>query len=151
MTCGIYGITNNESEAMYVGRAEDINKRFLQHCNVQPIDLAIANEGVNNFTLSVIEELPFDLNLLKERERYWIKYYNVENDPKHYNIGLSKYSLWDASYCRYEKHSMYRNNRELNPCRCFRYTYDNYRLPMGRFEDFVSCEVIYRLVEDALK
>ena len=158
MTCGIYSITNNNTESMYVGMATDIQRRFSDHCRIQLIDLAIANEGVDNFTLNVIEELPNDMSILKKKERYWINYYDVENDPKHYNVGYSghnngfaKYTLWDPSKCDYQKNNMYRYNRDPNPCKCFIPVYNAHRIRMGLFSEPLSCEIINELIKDALK
>ena len=161
MTCGIYSITNSNTESMYVGQSTNIENRFKTHCNAQPIDIAIANEGVDNFTLRVIERLPKNADILKKKERYWINFYDVENNPKHYNVGqgkhpnslvnldTSKYTLWNPTISGYKKDLMFRRNREPNPCRCFSVKYDAYVIPIGYFHDSLSCEIINELIKDA--
>lgn len=156
VTCGIYSITNNNTGSIYIGRAKDIQQRFITHCSVPPIDLALATEGVENFTLSVVEETPNDIDILKRKEKYWIKYYDVENNPKHYNVGSGnhdgrgKYNLWDSTKCSYQKNSMYQCNRTPDPCKCFIPIYNTYPIRMGLFSEPLSCEIINELIKDAL-
>lgn len=88
MTCGIYLITNKINGHMYVGQSTRIEDRFNEHRQHHDlaIDKAILKYGSNNFTYDIIEELPNDINILHEREMYWIKFYNTYEDRKHYNL-----------------------------------------------------------------
>ena len=164
VTSGIYKIEDKETGQKYIGQSKDIENRFRSHCYVSEIDLAIATKGEDNFDFSIIEELSEDK--LNEREEYWIEYYNTYEDPFHYNSqkggncgsvhnllcgGLVKYTLWDAYLCAYEKYDMYKRGRTPNPCRCFRVKFNTYRVPIGKFHDFVSCEIISRLIKEAVK
>lgn len=94
MSCGIYKITNLINGHMYIGMSKDIEKRFSDHKtkaihSKRKDDLdkvlykAIRKYGAENFSFEIIEEC--DENLLKEREIYWIKYYNTYEDRQHYN------------------------------------------------------------------
>lgn len=94
MSCGIYKITNKENGHMYIGLSKNIERRFSDHktkaLNSKKQDdldkvlyKAMRKYGVDNFTYEIIEECPEEQ--LKEREIYWIKYYNTYEDRNHYN------------------------------------------------------------------
>ncbi len=145
--CGIYKIENKKTGQIYIGQSTDIQRRFKRHCSVLPVDLAIANEGVENFDFTTIEQVSFDK--LIERESYWIDYYNTLNS-NHYNRckghNLKKYLLWDTSKCYYRVYNMLGHNRKPNPCRCFAAKYNGHVLQIGLFEDFLSCEIVNDLI-----
>lgn len=160
-------IKNKKTGQIYIGQSKNIERRFRNHCNITAIDLAIANEGVDNFDFSIIEEV--DESLLKEREQYWINYYNAHQNPKHYNRklkpeeslkngyghnnGRAKYTLWDITCCRYQKDKMVKNNNPLDyPRKCFIFKHKGKIIPIGTyFYDFISCEIINQLIEEAIK
>ena len=88
---------------------------------------------------------------LLERERYWIDFYNAYENEYHYNLSsgccfsdMFKYDLWDVGCCHYKK-------GRPDGQKVFSFIYDNYRIPMGMFNDFVSVEIINRLVKEAIK
>ena len=150
MTCGIYKIKNKKTGQIYIGQSKNIEVRFLKHCNTSLVDIDIAINGVDNFDFSIVEET-IDLD---EREKFWIEYYNTYKNKNHYNRdigGNSKYSLWNSNYVKYSKDKMHQHNREPNPCRCFYPKYEGYVIHIGYFHDFVSCEVISQLIEEAIK
>lgn len=88
--CGIYRITNIETEQMYVGQAKDIRERVREHCKMGlKIDCPNPNKlytnmqkyGIENFAFELLEKCePAQLN---EREKYWIDFY------KTYDFGLN--------------------------------------------------------------
>lgn len=89
---GIYKITNLKNGKMYIGQSRQIEKRFQQHKNqskfleedkwYNQLHIDMYSIGVDNFSFEIIEECSIeDLN---EREEYWIKYYNSQEDG--YNI-----------------------------------------------------------------
>lgn len=91
MVSGVYLITNLINGHMYVGGSVDIMRRFRQHklgvdAGIHPIDNAIKKYGVDNFSFQIITELPPDWKIISEYEKYWIKFYNTFEDPKHYNL-----------------------------------------------------------------
>ena len=59
---------------------------------------------------------------------------------KHHN---NKYSLWDSGKAVYDSGDHNRNK----PFRC---NYKGYRLPIGMFCEWISCEIINNLIDDAL-
>lgn len=94
MTCGIYKITNKINGHSYIGLSKDIEKRFNDHkikafSSKRKDDIekvlykAIRKYGINNFNFEILEEC--EEEVLKEREIYWIKFYNTYEDKFHYN------------------------------------------------------------------
>lgn len=79
--CGIYKITNKINNKVYIGKAINIYKRWIEHKNNmkyekynQIIYKAMRKYGIENFSFEIIEEC--DKYILDEREKYWIRYYN---------------------------------------------------------------------------
>lgn len=129
--CGIYKIENLINGKIYIGQSVDINYRFKNHKSESfnpksnayetAIHRAIRKHGIDKFSFEIIEEC--NQNELKEREIYWIKYY--DSYGKGYNmthggegantIDKQKiYNLWDkgmsisdiSEYTKHEKHSI---------------------------------------------
>lgn len=91
--CGVYKLINLVNGKIYVGSTKDLYERKWQHFN----DLK-RNKHYNtylqnswnkykeeNFKFEVIEYIE-DINLLLEREQYWINFYNVIDKKYGYNI-----------------------------------------------------------------
>lgn len=84
---GIYKI-NYPNKKIYIGLSCDIKRRIQEHNNINkaksPCDLAIKKYG----KIQEIEILEFvnDKNLLKEKECYWIQYYQSNDKDKGYNL-----------------------------------------------------------------
>jgi hypothetical protein len=94
MTCGIYKITQKDTDHAYIGLSVNIEHRFSDHKNKpfsskkqddqdKVLYKAIRKYGVDKFNFEILEECPKEK--LKEREQYWIKYYNTYEDRQHYN------------------------------------------------------------------
>lgn len=91
----IYKITNKNTGKIYIGLTtkERPTDRFSQHRyiathpeqekNISYLHRAMNAEGVDNFSFDIIEEV--DNEILCEREKYWIKYYNSLS-PNGYNL-----------------------------------------------------------------
>ena len=84
---GIYKITDKTNGLVYIGQAMNIKRRFSEHKTSNKgkkgtIDYIIRTKGVNNFIFEVIEECT--IQELKEREQYWIAYYDSYN--RGYNL-----------------------------------------------------------------
>lgn len=109
---GIYKITNQLTQEVYIGQSKNIEHRIAQHKAASKrlnetalLYRKIREYGIENFSFDVIEECNVDK--LDEREIYWISYYN--SYEKGYNmtrggqgdntasyIDVQKvYSLWD--------------------------------------------------------
>ena len=93
---GIYCIRNISNKKVYIGKAKCIWKRIHGHLSAIKLkDNTKTNEylinsfykyGKKNFEYFVLEYLDLDENLLKERELYWIEFYESTNKEKGYNL-----------------------------------------------------------------
>lgn len=88
---GIYKYENKIDGKIYIGRSIHIERRKWEHVNhpspYSYFDTTIGEIGESAFNFEVIEECSADL--LKEREKYWIKYYNccvLDNPNGGYNL-----------------------------------------------------------------
>ena len=88
---GIYKYTNKKDGKIYIGRSINIQRRRWEHLNhpspYSYFDQTITTIGEDQFNFEVIEECSADK--LKEREKYWIKFYNccvLENRDGGYNL-----------------------------------------------------------------
>jgi group I intron endonuclease len=101
---GIYKITNKLNNKAYVGLSVDIENRWKAHttfafkkCDTpyhkNRLYSALRKYGVENFKFEVIEECEFDQ--LKEREIYWIAYYDTFNNGYNLTTGgdISGYNV----------------------------------------------------------
>lgn len=75
---GIYKITNPENK-IYIGYSKNIERRFKEYltlqCKTQKLlKDSIQKYGVENHIFEIIEECC--LENIKEKEKYWIKYYD---------------------------------------------------------------------------
>lgn len=85
MSTGIYKITNLINGNAYVGLSVNIEKRWKSHKerSMMPFDKeydkvlykAFRKYGLENFKFEILEECEYDQ--LKEREMYWIAYYDT--------------------------------------------------------------------------
>lgn len=90
----IYKIENQINKKLYIGKTlYPIEHRWKQHQynstkkdfkNI-PLYNAIKKYGLNNFSISIVEEVK-DVNILSQRQKYWIKYFNTYQ--KGYNATL---------------------------------------------------------------
>lgn len=88
---GIYKYTNKLNGKIYIGRSINISHRKWEHLhNPSPysyFDQTITKIGEDNFDFEVVEECTLDA--IKEREKYWIKFYNccvLDNRDGGYNL-----------------------------------------------------------------
>lgn len=90
---GIYKISNNINNKVYIGCSTDISKRFKEHRNYvlspkqynKTLYKAFRKYGIENFTFSILEECSKDF--LSIREQYYIKLYNSYLDGYNETIG----------------------------------------------------------------
>ena len=84
--CGIYKITNLNTEQCYIGQSVNIAERWKQHCKCGlGIEASATNilynsmqkDGVWNFTFELLEQCSKEL--LNEKEKFWIQMYQSNN------------------------------------------------------------------------
>jgi len=103
----IYLIHNIKNNKVYVGKTDDINRRWREHCSIANstnkspkylIGRAIAKYGVDNFVISTIQNFDSE-NVCLEAEKYWIKFFDSQNRDLGYNIteGGSGVGGWHPS------------------------------------------------------
>mgnify|MGYP004628732341 CR=1 FL=1 len=106
----IYELRNNINGKSYVRQTIDIQKRLWKHKSIAKTknykntnkfytDLDLF--GIDNFTLIILESC--DVNLLDEKERYWIKKLNTI-EPNGYNILVGGHKLYKTENPFYGKH-----------------------------------------------
>lgn len=94
--CGIYKFENLETHQVYIGQSKNIYQRYGAHYkdaftksarekSGSKIDQALY-ERPDVFEFTIIEQC--EENQLNERENFWIKYYNSQNNG--YNVLLPK-------------------------------------------------------------
>lgn len=98
----IYKISNKINNKVYIGKTlSSLEKRFKEHINdceksrmeKRPLYRAMCKYGVENFYIELVEESPIDI--LSERECYWIKYYNSYHDGYNATIGGDGVQTYD--------------------------------------------------------
>lgn len=99
---GVYRITNKATGKVYIGESLNLTDRMSSHRNaksklrhmkmkdIQVIDQAIINEGVDAFQWDVLESSITDIRLSnieyrRNREAYYIEQYDSTNPEKGYN------------------------------------------------------------------
>lgn len=89
--CGVYKITNINTNKIYIGQSTDIANRWSGHIKSafgldgvadSIFQRALKADGIDNFTFEVIEKC--DKSELRERERFWIGFY--ESNIYGYNM-----------------------------------------------------------------
>lgn len=89
----IYKITNNINNKIYIGQTiQDINLRWNSHKSLlrkrthsnEHLQSAWIKYGEDNFIFEIIETV--NIELLNEREKYWIEFYDSTNKDKGYNL-----------------------------------------------------------------
>jgi group I intron endonuclease len=94
MTCGIYRILNNVNGKGYVGHSRDLVLRWRDHRSElrgkyhdnDHLQAAWNKYGEEAFLFEVLEECSKEL--LKERELFWVGYYNTLDRAFGYNIEI---------------------------------------------------------------
>ena len=90
---GIYKITEKENPKMfYVGKSNDIERRFKEHKTKTyeqsriPFDGYIKEKGIDAFTYEILEECRVEE--LSEREKYWVNKLNAKASGNKFDGGL---------------------------------------------------------------
>ena len=90
---GIYKITEKENPKMfYVGKSNDIERRFKEHKTKTyeqsriPFDGYIKEKGIDAFTYEILEEC--SIEELSEREKYWVDKLDAKASGNKFEGGL---------------------------------------------------------------
>lgn len=116
----IYKITNNINNKIYIGKTfYSLEKRFKEHCRdsqknrneKRPLYLAMNKYGIENFSISLIEET----DIPEEREKYWIEYYGSFKNGYNATVGGdgTKYADYDLIYSLYKEGKTYKEIQEI--------------------------------------
>lgn len=108
----IYKIKNNVNGKLYIGKTnQTIVDRFAQHCKDclrdseknRPLYKAMNKYGVQNFSVEQVEECSPDI--VNEREKYWIEYYNSFKQGYNATLGGdgASYLDYDLIYYTYKE------------------------------------------------
>ena len=121
----IYLITNDINSKVYVGQTiQTLNKRFNGHCCYSKSDRsvnmyikrAIHKYGRDKFHIQLIEECP--VNILNEREKYWINFYNSYYNG--YNATLGGDGQCKYNYDEIVNYYLAHDNSLLQTCQHFK-------------------------------
>ena len=95
--CGIYKITNQKNDLLYIGQAVDIATRWKNHAKAglgidtpanNKLYKAIIEDGLENFSFELLEECNRDQ--LNEKEKFYIKLYQSDQFGYNSNSGINK-------------------------------------------------------------
>lgn len=84
----IYKITNDINDKIYVGKTlYTIEKRWREHrrdylqrrYENRPLYAAMRKYGIEHFSINIVEEI-FNINIINDREIYWIEYFDSFNN-----------------------------------------------------------------------
>ena len=83
---GIYKITDQTTQRVYIGQSVDISTRIKQHIKrglgaetplKNKLYPAMDEIGVENFSFEIVEQC--SRNMLNEKEKFWIDYFDSKN------------------------------------------------------------------------
>ena len=82
----IYETTNTVNGKKYIGKLT--SSKFVPNYlgSGKLLNYAIKKYGKDKFKVKVIEEIEGNLQILNEREKYWIKHFNAVESDLYYNI-----------------------------------------------------------------
>lgn len=123
----IYKITCNITNKIYIGKSQTtVEDRWNGHCKAAflpshsdynfPFHRAIRKYGKENFTIETIDE-ENDSNKLKEKEKYWISYYNSYKEG--YNATLGGDGQCKYDYDKIVNYYLSHNFSLLDTCKEF--------------------------------
>lgn len=122
----IYCITNVINNKQYVGKCvTSIEQRFKEHCadskrrklENRPLYKAFNKYGIDNFKLSLLETVE-DLNLLSEREIFWISELDTRNNGYNATYGGDGRLLYDHQLIIKTYHEVKNVKQTAKKCGC---------------------------------
>lgn len=118
----IYVIKNNINSKIYVGQTvQSLDLRFKEHINDVMdnciIHKAMRKYGINNFWIEPIEEC--DNNLLNDKEKYWIQYFDSYKNGYNATLGgegYQRYSIEELKEYYFKNNSSFRRTAKHFKC-----------------------------------
>ena len=92
----IYSITNEINGKSYIGKTNDLVRRWKEHCyhkgNTSILEKAFTKYGIEHFVFDIVAQIPFDTikelnDVLKQLEVYYIALYDTFNKGYNATIG----------------------------------------------------------------
>lgn len=128
----IYKIYNDINDKLYIGKTlSTIEERFKQHCHdrispkreKRPLYNAMNKYGEEHFYIELIEEC--DIELLSQRECYWIEYYNTYTYGYNATKGGDGRQLYDYNLIIELYDNGFTGKDIMKYCGCDRYVVTN--------------------------
>lgn len=88
----VYMIVYNKTGQLYIGETVNFNRRIKQHINSKnnnvnsKIDEFIQNHNIDDFHFFILEILPSDKTILRQKEREYIDLFDAES---YFNFNIS--------------------------------------------------------------
>lgn len=102
----IYSITNELNGKSYIGKTNDLVRRWKEHCysrgNTAILDKAFSKYGLEHFIFEIVAQIPFDNieemnSVLKQLEVYYISLYDTYHKGYNATIGGDGISCYHHS------------------------------------------------------
>lgn len=101
---GVYRIVNDINCKIYIGSSIHVNKRLEEHRSTLKnnchhnihLQRAWNKYGEENFSFEILEIIEDDVDMLRQKEQYWMDYYKSYNNNLGYNI--SHYATGSGGY-----------------------------------------------------
>lgn len=135
---------------MYIGLTNNLHRRYLDHLSAalnknnkdhnQPIHCALRKYGEKNFEFNTLEKNIETLKLAKQREQYWIAYYDTYNNQEHYNLTPGGDAVGDKNVHLGEEHGMAKlTENDVKYCReCYKKGLRSRNIYNEQFSDKIS-------------
>ncbi len=123
----IYKVICTKTNKIYIGKTEStVNSRWKEHCRAAflpshgdynfPFHRAIRKYGIENFIIETIDSCK-DSEELKEKEKYWIQYYDSYNNG--YNASLGGDGHCKYNYDQIVNYYLQHNCSLIDTCKYF--------------------------------
>lgn len=143
LTVRVYGY-NDGNKRIEISRIdlEDLKNEIIS----QGLEWVINDEKIAKKTLEKDKnKIKLKKTLSEDHEKKLseiakVEQYGIKNPQ-------AKYTLWDSSKCYFSKRDLIRSNKDnKNLRKVFLCKYNGYRMPIGYFHEFLSCEIISDII-----
>lgn len=120
----IYSITNEINGHTYIGKTNDLVRRWKEHCyghgGTAILNRAFKKYGIEHFVFDIVAQIPFDNieelnNVLSQLEVYYITLYDTFNNGYNATAGGDGISFYHHSEETKEKLRQIQKEKWLNP------------------------------------